>query len=466
MDVAGRQLGEYIKLYRKTHAPIRVNFRSLCSQWDWAKRSDVYTHLMHRYPAKILPYIPIFFLSTEKYASKDDIVMDCFCGTGTVLLESLINPYFKRNCVGVEINPIARLIAKVKTTPLDTDELEKKADELIKKIIGFRGRPHIPHFLNINYWFSVNVQQDLAKIHTCIDEIEESDYKDFFLVCLSSIVREVSYADTKIAPPIRLRPRNFGSNPKLQKEAESALRRKRRAKPFHYFKNAIKFNIERLKQYDKVVSPEVKGHIIWDDARSIRWGELRCNGEIDKSKSEPLKDGSIGLVITSPPYINAQKYIRTTKFELFWTNMMSESEIADVDKRIVGTERVSSNEYREPHFTGVTSADETISCIYQKDPYRAGVVSKYFLDMKEVIKEICRILKPGGLFVLVVGNNKIRGTEVENYKILSDIATKDGKFFIKTILVDEIRSRGMITKRHETGGLVLDEWIVVLKKGC
>ena len=32
------------------------------------------------------------------------------------------------------------------------------------------------------------------------------------------------------------------------------------------------------------------------------------------------------------------------------------------------------------------------------------------------------------------------------------------------ILIDKIRSRGMITKRHETGGLVTDDWIVVLKK--
>jgi hypothetical protein len=34
----------------------------------------------------------------------------------------------------------------------------------------------------------------------------------------------------------------------------------------------------------------------------------------------------------------------------------------------------------------------------------------------------------------------------------------------ETVLVDEIRSRGMITKRHETGGLLLDEWVIVLRK--
>ena len=464
MDAVGRQAREYTRIFKKTLAPIRVNFRKLCSQWDWAKRSDVYTHLMHRYPAKILPYIPIFFLSSEEYASRDDMVMDPFCGTGTVLLESMINPYYKRNCIGVEINPMARLIAKVKTTPLEISEIEKKANELIDEINTFHGEPQLPNLPNLSYWFSESIQQDLSRIRTCIDEVEGDDYKDFFLVCFSSIIRDVSCADPKIAPPIRLRPRNFEKNPELQKKAESALRKKRRAKPILYFKKAIRVNIERLRELSKVASSEFKSQIIWDDARSVRQGKLKCYGEIEKSKSKPLRDRSIGLVITSPPYINAQKYIRTTKFELFWLYMKNRNDIEELDKSTIGTERIYSNEYKEPNFIGLDSADDLISALYQKDPYRAGIVSRYYRDMKEAVNEIHRVLKPRGIFVLVIGNNRIRGLEVENYKILSDIATYDGKFIIETILVDEIRSRGMITKRHETGGLVMDDWIVVFKK--
>ena len=104
------------------------------------------------------------------------------------------------------------------------------------------------------------------------------------------------------------------------------------------------------------------------------------------------------------------------------------------------------------------------SQIYKKDPYRAAIVSRYFKDMRQIIGEIHRVLKDGGRFIIVVGNNTIRGIEVENYKILSDIATQNGNFEVEMVLVDKIRSRGMITKRHETGGLVLDDWILVLRK--
>ena len=70
-------------------------------------------------------------------------------------------------------------------------------------------------------------------------------------------------------------------------------------------------------------------------------------------------------------------------------------------------------------------------------------------------------------FILVIGDNTVRGTKVENHKILVDMAIEDqdGGFEVETILVDRIRARGMITKRHESGGLVSDDWIIVLKKG-
>ena len=66
--------------------------------------------------------------------------------------------------------------------------------------------------------------------------------------------------------------------------------------------------------------------------------------------------------------------------------------------------------------------------------------------------------------MLVVGDNTICGLKVENHRILADIATQDSGFEVETTLVDKIRSRGMITKRHETGGMVLDDWVIILQK--
>jgi hypothetical protein len=422
---------------------------------------------MHRYPAKILPYIPIFFLSSEAYASHRDVILDPFAGTGTVLLESIIHPYFKRNAFGVEINPIARLIAKVKTTPLDTIRLKKEAEVLVNRIKAFSGEAEIPDFPNRDLWFSPRIQVQLAKIRKCIEAVEDPDFRDFFFVCLSSIIRDVSLADPKIAPPVVLKPGNFHKNPQRQKEVAALLRKKKWARPLAYFIRNIKKNIgriEALNHVEEVASKKVRSVIIWDDARELKRGKQLAKGIIDKSQAEPLESESIGLVITSPPYINAQKYIRTTKFELFWLGLVKGEELAALDGRFVGTERISYKEYNEITVIGVESADHLIKQVYDRDKEKAGIVSRYFGDMHKAMKEIYRVLKKGGRLILVVGDNTICGLGIENHKILSDIATQEIGFELETILVDAIRSRGMITKRHETGGLVPDDWVIVLKK--
>jgi len=465
-NLVDARLRKFQQDYLQRKKPVRVNFRSLCSDWLWARRSEAYSHLMHRYPAKIFPYIPIFFLSSKTYASPNEIVLDPFAGTGTVLLESITHPYFKRHAIGVEINPLARLITKVKTTPIDTAKLTTVAKDLIAHVKTFSGRAEIPEFPNRNLWFSPHVQVELSKIRKCIEEIEDNDIKDFFLVCFSSIIREVSRADSRIATPVILRPENF-TDPQEQKKVENLLKKKKYGKPLSCFKEKVEKNIRRLEslnKIDEIKSGKVTSEIVWDDARDLKSGRLVGKGRIDKTGARPIANESIGLVITSPPYINAQKYVRTTKFELFWLGMISEKELVGLDRRFIGTERIYFNEYKGLSYVGIASADNVIKHIYTKDPAKAGVVSKYFHDMRLVMREVHRVLEKGGRFILVIGDNTICGIKVKNHKILVDIAVQEVGFELEFVLVDKIRSRGMITKRHETGGLMLNDWIIVLKK--
>lgn len=467
MNLVDTQIERFRATYLESRKPIRVSFRFLCSEWPWARRSDVYTHSIHRYPAKILPHIPIFFLTSETFASSNEAILDPFAGTGTVLLESIIHPFIRRNAIGVEINPLARLIAKVKTTPLDITKLEKEAKVLFSKIESFAGNVDIPKFPNRDLWFSPRIQRELAKIKLCIEEVKDVDFKDFFLVCLSSIIRDVSFADPKIAPPIVLRPENFAKNPERQRKVVSLLRRKKVARPLMYFRRQVEKNMSRIKtlnQIEELHSGKIKAEIVWDDARHLRKAKLIAKGGIDKSLTEPLEDESIGLVVTSPPYINAQKYVRTTKFELFWLGLAKENELIELDKMFIGTEKVFSNEYNTLYLTGISSADDAIQRIFEKDRRRAAIVSRYFRDMRQVMEEVYRVLKKDGRFVLVVGDNTICGVKVRNHEILTNMATQHIGFEIDIMLVDKIRSRGMITKRHETGGLVPDDWVIVLRK--
>jgi len=450
------------KQYNQTNRVQLVSFREWCEEWDWARRSDVYTHLIHSYPAKLLAYVPITFL-TSSLASPRDIVMDCFAGTGTVLLECLVHKFNPRNCYGVEVNPLARLIAKVKTTPLQGDRLEFLAKKFHQSLATLRKVP-IPEFKGRDFWFRKAAQKDLARIRYCIDTLDaSSDERDFFRTCFSATIRGMSRADPDIAPPVLLKPEKFPK--KRQAEIYRLLRQKQRANALALFGAKLSANLKRMKDFSEKVGkvPRANSQIIWDDAREIKVGKYIEAGKIDKTNAQLLRN-AIDMVITSPPYMAAQKYIRTTKLELLWLGLVSEDEVQELNHSIIGAERVTYEERRELIPVGNPTADSLLKRVYRFNPERAAIASRYFRNMRQSLMSIHRALKPNGVCILVIGNNTLGGYIVPNHKLLSEIAAENNMFTIDVILRDPIRSRGLITKRHDTAGVIDDEYVIVLRK--
>ena len=83
--------------------------------------------------------------------------------------------------------------------------------------------------------------------------------------------------------------------------------------------------------------------------------------------------------------------------------------------------------------------------------------------MQDVFEQCHKALKKNCYMVLVVGNNQVSNLKINTSSLLSELASKVG-FKEVLILRDEIKGRGMITKRHGTGGLIKDEYIIILKK--
>lgn len=456
----------FVMQYERTALPQRVAFRGLCAHWQWAKRSDIYTHYFHRYPAKLLPYIPIFFLSSS-LARDDETILDPFAGTGTVGLESITHLLRPRNCYLIEISPLARLISSAKTTPIDPVLLRRRFADLSRLMREYAREPIVPQFPGLDFWFRQRAQEGLAKVRDCIEALDASvSEKDFFWACYSSTIRDMSRADPRIAPPVRLSAKKF---PDAQEVAvKRKLAQKRRFEAPTLFRKAVRRNTERMQELWEALSYTGSGktaQVVGDDARSLTCAPYEGKGGLEATQSRPLADDSIGMVITSPPYINAQKYARTTKFELWWLGLIDESAeaLADLSRQLIGTERVPYDEYVEITPVGNAAADAFLQWIFDIEPHRAGIVSKYFNDMRLALREIRRVLRPEGYCVLVIGDNAVFKRIVPNNQILAEIAQDEG-FELKAMLVDEIRSRGMITKRHETAGMIADEWIILLRK--
>lgn len=461
-----RTLDRLIREYHRNPGGVEVQFRQLCADWPWAKRSDAYTHLLHRYPAKMLPYIPTFFLSTQRYASRGAPILDVFAGTATVLLESIVHPFYPRCAYGIEMNPLARLIAKVKTTLVDPDSTLKAA-----RVVVFEAKNtsehQLPDYDNLDYWFPSKVQDKLGRLAWSIDKSDIDDnIRDFLLVCLSSIVRKCSYADPHIPVPVRLRIDESAPDSLRQQFIKRHLEYIGKADPFSIFfdvayKNVLRMN--RFFQVKAVTDRCVEARIIGDDARKIQYIPMGARAKLYKEQAEDIPDQCISLVITSPPYGSAQKYTRTTRLEMLWLGLADVKAIEELDKASIGTERVYHKEYNKLVRTGYDEIDATLEQVYEKSHYRAGLVSTYFREMAKVLKEVRRVLIPNGTLILVIGNNTAAGIPIPNHKFLAFIAESLG-FSKELLLRDPVRSRGMITKRHATAGMVTDDWVLVLRR--
>jgi DNA modification methylase len=399
------------------------------------KQVSYATHGIHRYPAKFIPQIPRFCI--ESHSRVGDDVLDPFMGSGTTLLESFI---LGRNSYGIDIHPLARLIAKVKTTPLDPEVLSAMAEELLSKIRSERdiSDSWIPEIPNREHWFKQAVLFELATIKKDVWALRKSDYKDFFKICFSSIIRKVSNSDDdSLIPEVTSFQRKLDEQGKTSYDALSR------------FENTVKNKLIDASNFWKLsleVSKKYKGlpgvSIVGNEARDIA-----------------LEGGSIDLAVTSPPYASAVHYVSVHKLEMFWLDLITST--AELDSRVVGTARAYVADYRswEPR-SGIPELAGVLDELVAKDKKSAYIVYKYFEEMRKNFVEVHRVLSRNGRYCVVVGENTFRKVRIPTYKILSRIAERSG-FELESMYVYDVINRHLDIPRWNESRIEKDHILVL-----
>ncbi len=166
----------------------------------------------------------------------------------------------------------------------------------------------------------------------------------------------------------------------------------------------------------------------------------------------------LDLVVTSPPYLNNYDYADRTRLETyFWGEMSSWADITrEIRDHLVmaATTQVSMsamNGVRECPGIRAAAPDvhadlaDIISRLADMRAVKSGkktydyVVAGYFEDMLRVMQSTERALKPGGRFVLVVGDSAPYGVHVATEHILGRLGLASG---FTSYDVEELRTRG------------------------
>ena len=245
---------------------------------DWSFTSRGKSHeieAIHPYPAKFISEIPRSFLSVLPVPA-GTAVFDPFCGSGTTLTEA---QRFGFPSIGIDLNPIACLLSRVKTSPFPSG-LDIAAIRVVQDARMIR-EPEARDIPNVDHWFKPEIQDAIAALIAAIQQYPAPEPADALRLALFSILVRVSNqeSDTRYAA--------------IEKEIG-------KDEVFNLFLAACGRISRAIKHRDwKLPSARV----IEADTLKVGTGQIEM---------------PVGIVITSPPYPNAYEYWLYHKYRMWW----------------------------------------------------------------------------------------------------------------------------------------------------
>lgn len=440
-------LEELCREYQRTGQHVEVDFRKLVG---WVRLGDQLTHQIHPYPAKLLPNIAHFFVRASVFHKLNRRVLDPFCGSGTVALEASMagyTPYV------ADANPLALLITKVKTTPYESNELRITTREIVARATRYRTAPEVP-VVNHHLWYAPNRKKELEILLRAVMEIDDDAQRDFFRVCFSVTARRLSLADPAVSVPVRLKTKEtFGE--KTNEKIQSRLDWIADASTFAEFAKVCEANIERAQESNNALKDRITAVAVGVDARQLHQPGL--------DKVHPLQSDSIPLIVTSPPYGSAQKYIRATSLSLNWLGLAGPEGLSPLEGKSIGREHVPL--YRRDKISKPLPEEyeQLLQKVRNKNKTRELITRQYLYEMESALSEMARVTSKGGRIVLVVGNNQVCGEPLRNDKYVIHVLQELG-LNLELDLIDHIKSRGLMTKRNKTASVISLESVLVFSK--
>jgi len=410
--------------------------------WDFRTSFTKYSnHGFHTYPAMMIPQVARRLI--EMYGKDKEVLLDPFMGSGTALLEARLHKNFK-TAYGIDINPLALLISKVKTTPINSETLKEEYKKLIskcnsdKKAVNSKEKTiQKPNFFNVDFWFKPEVIIDLAIIKENINKIKNNDIRDFFLISFSETVRNVS----------NTRNREY----KLYRMSQSMLE-KHNPDTFKEFMNKTEKSISSMEEFFNEHNKKCDVNILAEDSRHLT----------------TIPENSVDLIVTSPPYGDSRTTVAYGQFSrlgLQWLDYDKE-EVINIDKISLGG--IPTKDLKNG--LGSRTLKKTLDRISKIDPRRAKDVLSFYVDFDKCVQELHRVTKKGAFMCFVVGNRTVKGVQIPTDEIILELFQAKNHYkhhntFIRNIphkRMPKLNSPTNVVGNHAV--TMNEEWIVIIEK--
>lgn len=341
--------------------------------WEYTDAdTQRFTHNIHRYSGKFIPQIAARAIAL--LTRPGDLVVDPYCGSGTTLLESAL---LRRRAIGIDLNPLAVLIARAKITPIPEAALNGLIRTLGNRLMTsgvdselplFQETPACrnpepeldPRFCDEWYlkWFQPHVLRELIAIDLAIREVDDSALRDVAHVAFSNVLRRSSNAHS--------------GYPNVMFSKDSP----KKGSPIPPFLKALERNIEMVASLSGI---------------SASWSDVKvAHGN---ATALPMASGSVDAVISHPPYVGSVPYAEYGALSLRWLGF----DPKQLDRQLTGGRRQSRD-----------------------------VVERFEDGYRQMLRETHRVLRPGRYAFLMVGNPIVRRKIVDLVKMTLRLANDVG----------------------------------------
>lgn len=382
------------------------------------------TFAVYKYPAKFIPQVIAFVI--KKYGDSNVKVFDPFAGYGTV---GLVARVYGCDYELWDLNPLIEIIHR--TALLNKSTVKFKDLVSLLEEVKNSQKEFVPKWTNLNYWFPEEFLLVLSRSWGFVHSLSE-EVKYFFLAPLLKITRYFSWSDEKT--------HKLYKSSYSKEKVESLLKGNWKGKFYEMLKNEVLKLFNKLCEYEKLGPKPVN---------------FKVKGGVDVLETQ-LED-FVDVLITSPPYLQAQEYIRSTKMELFWLGY-DEEYVKNLQRKEIPYRKVSEIEIfsKRYHEFWEKIKENRLRDLYEN--YFRGILYAFQNLGEKVKKYMC----------IFVGLAKIRGIPVPIDDIIVEHLEKFG-WKHEVTYVDKILSRVMFeTKVNPATGMedgrIKTEHLVVLKR--
>lgn len=368
---------------------IMNSFDNSTSYWNFGDKNEDPIHRIHSYPAKFPAFITTKALQyAESQGVGVEVVADVFCGCGTAAVEAKRNG---KNFWGCDINPVAALIAQVKTHHYRDSALVRYFDAIKDEFRRTEPTPEDRARISdrIRYWFEERNIDDLIRLDHAIRQQTpaRSPHRKFFLCGFSNILKPTSRWLTK---SIKAQLDPYKSPRGVMEAFDEQIAMMRKAN-----------------QQNRFPAPEP---------------QVRIRTQNFLAPKEP--DGRVDLIVTSPPYVTSYDYASIHQLSTLWLRYASD--YRDLRRNMLGIQYGID----PPDHADIRGFDLTAEKIYRgllrQNRRTAHSVAHYLIDIDKAVAKCWRMLNDSGMAVFVVGNTQYKDVEIDNAKYLTNCMERAG----------------------------------------